>query len=309
MLYSLLAVIRTIKLLAVLLLLAAAASFYPPFRLSLLVLLGRSPGCPLAQALQSADNQRRQVEIKDRILSASRLIQKDPAGFHLWETPKGRFWIPRGSDWSLPWDLAEQERKIYGAGGNAVRAGDIVLDCGANVGVYVREALAAGARLVVAIELAPENLECLRRNFAAEIPAGRVIVYPKGVWDRDDWLTLNVDPENSAADSVVIRPEKAYLGPKVPLTTIDKLVAELNSSGSISSRRTSRGPSRRRSWARRPRWPDTGPVWLCRPITARMTPSRSRSWCAAPGPVTRWSAVPARMSLPTSGPIFYIFTR
>jgi len=220
-------VIRAIKIVAVLLLLAGAASFYPPFRLSLLVLVGRSPVCPLGQALQSVENQRRQVELKDRILSASRLVEKDPAGFHLWDTPKGRFWIPKGSDWSLPWDLAEQERKIYGAGPNAVRAGDIVLDCGANVGVYVREALAAGARLVVAIELAPENLECLRRNFAAEVAAGRVIVYPKGVWDRDDWLTLNVDPENSAADSVVIRPEKSHPGPKVPLTTIDKLVAEL----------------------------------------------------------------------------------
>jgi FkbM family methyltransferase len=219
--------IRAIKVVTVLLLLAGAASFYPPVRVSLLVLLGRSSICPLRQALQSVDNQRLQVELKDRILSASRLVEKDPAGFHLWDTPKGRFWIPKGSDWSLAWGLAEQERKIYGAGPNAVRAGDIVLDCGANVGVFVREALAAGARLVVAIELAPENLECLRRNFAAETSAGSVIVYPKGVWDRDEWLTLNVDPENSPADSVVIRPERSYPGPKVPLTTIDKLVAEL----------------------------------------------------------------------------------
>ncbi len=219
--------IRAIKVVTIVLLLAGAASFYPPFRLSLLVLLGRASVCPFRQAIQSVEDQRRQVELKDRSIAASRLIEEDPAGFHLWDTPKGRFWIPAGSDWSLHWDLAEQERKIYGAGPNAVRAGDTVLDCGANVGVYVREALAAGARLVVAIELAPEHLECLRRNFSAEISAGTVIVYPKGVWDRDEWLTLNVDPENSAADSVVIRPEKSRPGPKVPLTTIDKLVAEL----------------------------------------------------------------------------------
>lgn len=135
--------------------------------------------------------------------------------------------MPDGSDYALPFNLAEQERKIYGAGERGVQPGDVVLDCGANVGVYTREALAAGARLVVAIELAPENLECLRRTFVEETRAGRVIIYPKGVWDRDDFLTLNVDPGNSAADSVVMHPEKAHQGPKVPLTTIDKLVDEL----------------------------------------------------------------------------------
>jgi len=219
--------IRALKILAITLVVIVAACFYPPFRLAALVLIGRGSLCPLAQAVKSADNLQRQTEIKDRILAASRLLEKDPAGFHLWDTPKGRFWMPKGSDYSLPWDLAEQERHIYGTGEQAVRAGDLVLDCGANVGVYVREALAAGARLVIAIEPAPENLLCLRRNFTPEIQAGRVIVYPKGVWDKDDFLTLNVDPENSAADSVVIRPERSREGPKVPLTTIDKLVAEL----------------------------------------------------------------------------------
>lgn len=213
--------------LAALVLIVAATWFLSPVRLAAFVLLGRNKGCPLAEALKGAENLRVQMAIKDRILSASQLLEKDPAGYHLWETPKGRFWIPEGSDYVLPFNLAEQERKIYGTGERAVRAGDIVLDCGANVGVYTREALAAGAHLVVAIELAPENIECLRRNFPSEVQAGRVIIYPKGVWDKDDVLTLNVDPGNSAADSVVMRPEKAVAGPQVPLTTIDKLVEEL----------------------------------------------------------------------------------
>jgi hypothetical protein len=45
--------------------------------------------------------------------------------------------------------------------------------------------------LVVAIEPSPANLECLRRNMSREIASGRVIVYPKGVWDREDVLALN----------------------------------------------------------------------------------------------------------------------
>lgn len=219
--------VRALKILAVVLAVAAAIYFYPPLRLSALVIAGRSSACPWPQAIRSADNLARQVALKDSILRASKLVEKDPAGFHLWDTPHGRYWIPKGSDWSLPWDLAEQTRKIYGTGEQAVRKGDIVLDCGANVGVYTREALAAGAREVVAIEVAPENIECLRRNFADEVRTGRVVVYAKGVWDKDDFLTLNVDPENSAADSIVMHPEKGKAGPRVPLTTIDKIAGEL----------------------------------------------------------------------------------
>jgi FkbM family methyltransferase len=103
----------------------------------------------------------------------------------------------------------------------------VVLDCGANVGVFTRVALDRGARTVVAIEPAPENLESLRRNFKEEIAAARVIVYPKGVWDKEDTLTLRRDTGNTAADSFVILKDKNAASIQVPLTTIDKLVAEL----------------------------------------------------------------------------------
>ncbi len=218
---------RALKILVPLLAVAAAAYFYPPVRLTALAVAGRTTVCPYSQAVRSAANMTEQAERHTRILKASRRLELDPAGYQLWETPHGRYWLPSGSEYALPWDLAEQERRIYGTGNRAVQRGDIVLDCGANVGVFVRVALNAGAKQVVAIELAPENLECLRRNFPAEIRDGRVVIYPKGVWDKDDFLTLNVDPNNSAADSVVMRPEKAREGPRVPLTTIDKLVAEL----------------------------------------------------------------------------------
>jgi FkbM family methyltransferase len=219
--------IRFLKILALLLVLAAIVYFYPPVRLAALSVAGRATVCPFSQAVRSASNMTDQVDIHRRIIKASRMLDKDPAGYHLWDTPQGKYWIPAGSDYALPWDLAEQQRKIYGTGERSVHQGDIVLDCGANVGVFTRVALQAGAQLVVAIELAPENLECLRRNFDADIRAGSVIVYPKGVWDKDDFLTLNVDPGNSAADSVVMHPETSHQGPRVELTTIDKIVAEL----------------------------------------------------------------------------------
>jgi FkbM family methyltransferase len=88
-------------------------------------------------------------------------------------------------------------------------------------------ALARGASLVIAIEPALDNVECLRRNLAGEIAAGRVVVYPKGVWDKDDVLPLNVQPSNTTSYSVALRYPGASPGPSVELTTIDELVREL----------------------------------------------------------------------------------
>lgn len=218
---------RLVKAVLLLLVVLIAAMLYPPIRLSALVLAGRSPACPLSEAVKAEKNLQQQIEIKDRILKASSKIGSDDH-FEHWQTPKGNFWIRKESRFVLPFNLAEQERKIYGEGSHFVQNGDIVLDCGANIGVFVREALNAGASKVVAIEPAPENIEALRRNFAPEIADGRVIVYPKGVWDKDDFLTLQIDHGNSAADSFVMHPEHAKESKeKFPLTTIDKLVAEL----------------------------------------------------------------------------------
>jgi FkbM family methyltransferase len=217
-----------VKLLFVLIVLAIAVMMYPPLRLSALVLAGRSPQCPLSRAVHAEENLRQQIDAKDDILKNSKMIGKDDK-FEQWQTPMGTYWIAAGSRYVLPFNLAEQRRKIYGSGTNFVRAGDIVLDCGANIGVFVRAALDAGAKTVVAIEPAPENIEALRRNLKDEIAAGRVIVYPKGVWDKDDMLTLHVDEHNSAADSFMIKRDGGHdTDQKLPLTTIDKLVVELN---------------------------------------------------------------------------------
>lgn len=218
---------RIVKAVIFVVVLVIAALLYPPIRLSALVLAGRSPACPLSQAVKAEENPKKQIEIKDRILAASKMIGKDDK-YEQWQTPKGVYWIASGSRYVLPYNLAEQERKIYGVAPFFVRKGEVVLDCGANIGVFTREALDAGAKTVVAIEPGPENIECLRRNFAPEIAQGRVIVYPKGVWDKDDFLSLNVDESNSAADSFVMNPKDAKPSTqKLPLTTIDKLVAEL----------------------------------------------------------------------------------
>jgi FkbM family methyltransferase len=203
-----------------------ACAFWPRFRLFTLVVTGHSPVCPLRLALDSQAHQDRLKEIKDRILVGSHLTaEKD--GLELWDTPKGPYWIPRGNRYVLPFNLAEMEAHIYGSGEHFVRTGDIVLDCGASDGDFSRQALNAGARLVVAIEISPASVECLRRNLAPEIAAGRAIVYPKGVWDKNDTLPLNVDDQNFAANSVVFHALGAHPTLRAQLTTIDQIVNEL----------------------------------------------------------------------------------
>ena len=207
--------------------LSLAFLYIPQVRMAGLVAAGRSGACDLQHALDIQEHFKKETAVKDRILAGSKKVQTD-GQFELWETPYGPFWIPEGSKYVLPFNLAEQEMKIYGTGDQAVKPGDVVLDGGANVGVFVRFSLNAGASKVVAIEPGPENIECLRRNFKKEIEEGKVIVYPKGIWDKEEMLTLRVDPNNSAADSVVLKTDGQTKTVQVPLTTIDKMAAELN---------------------------------------------------------------------------------
>jgi FkbM family methyltransferase len=156
------------------------------------------------------------------------MISKDEDGFQLWDTPEGQYWMPAGNtqNYWVSVHLSEMDRKIYTSGNQTICPGDIVIDCGAHVGFFVRAALKAGAGLVVAIEIAPLNLTCLKRNFYAEISSGKVIIYEKGVWDRDAHLDLNLF-DNSGHDSVVFLPEQGKRSIKVALTTLDKIVNRL----------------------------------------------------------------------------------
>jgi len=113
----------------------------------------------------------------DRILGASKLVTQEN-GLELWDTPKGQFWIPKGNRYVLPSTCGNGIAHLWNAP-HFVREGDIVLDCGASDGDFSREALRAGAKLVVSIEVSPAAVACLRRNLAQPIAEHRSIVYPK----------------------------------------------------------------------------------------------------------------------------------
>ncbi len=186
-----------------------------------------SPYCTGWRAVQDATVKVKQAQAQKAILSHSRPVRTDGA-YKLWFTPDGEFWVPDTSDEIIGTLLAQQHRKIYGdsvSGG--VKRGDIVLDCGAHVGTYVKTALDAGAAKVIAIEPSPEALECLRRNFRNEAAAGRVVIYPKGVWDEEKRLVFFANGNGAAGDSFVEEGQGSRRIADIPVTTVDKIVREL----------------------------------------------------------------------------------
>jgi FkbM family methyltransferase len=201
--------------------------FYRWIRFFGAVALGRN-AYPFGQVFRGYRDELRQHTVADEVHRTLKFLERDASGAERWATRFGEFWIPKGANPRfLSGVLAEQVREVYGKGPQAVQPGDIVVDCGANIGAFTQKALALGARLVVAVEIAPATAECLRRNFAREITDGRVIVYGKGMWHKEDSLTLQIHPQNSGENTVVMRTNGLVDGPTVPLTTIDNMVREL----------------------------------------------------------------------------------
>lgn len=194
-----------------------------PIGYTVLFHLGRSRACTWEDVARKLDRR----DIEAAIKAACELVRADPAGYELWRTPKGELWIPAGNGKSLPHFLAVMDQETYQSDSCAVRAGDVVIDCGAHIGLFTREALAAGAKLVVAVEPVPENIECLARNLAGEIRASRVVVCPKGVWEKSGTLSFAIRPTFSAGDGVVLEPKDMRNIERLPVTTIDELAAEL----------------------------------------------------------------------------------
>jgi len=108
-----------------------------------------------------------------------------------------------------------------------VKRGDVVIDGGAAIGTYTREALASGASRIIAVEPLPANIECLQRNLSSEIRAGRVTIYPKGLWDKEDTLVMHGESGHLGRGSFLSSDSRQETEGRLPLTTIDRIVAEL----------------------------------------------------------------------------------
>ncbi|MGZ8435557.1 MAG: FkbM family methyltransferase [Candidatus Binatia bacterium] len=186
---------------------------------------GNGGGCTFAQCVNEIGNglleKAESIKAKSTLMTTTRDLE-------LWDTPSGQFWNPKGN--ALFFDLAEQSFDVYQSKQGGIRHGDIVLDCGANVGTFTRTALMQGASLVVAFDIDPRNIKSLNATFFKEIAAGTVIVVPEGVWHQDDTLEAKFY-SNTNLNTITMatrtetdeKPEMV----RVPLTKIDTVVERL----------------------------------------------------------------------------------
>ena len=149
-------------------------------------------------------------------------IVEEAGGFKRWRTPFGDFWMPgKGTELYISDLVTEACLNVY-----RFRSCDVVIDCGGNIGTFSRQAIAAGATLVVVFEPDPENVACFRWNLHEELLAGRVVLIEKGVWSHSDRLWLTSKPTaHPGSSTITLTPTEPGL--YVDLTTIDAVVAEL----------------------------------------------------------------------------------
>ena len=130
--------------------------FHRPIGFMLLLGLGRSPACEWTEAVRGFYGKHREQKRLQRTFEQSvSLVRTDPAGYQLWQTPRSQIWLPPRSEKMLPWLLTHMERRIYEIENCGVQRGDVVLDCGAHVGLFAEYALETGAEVVVAIDRHP----------------------------------------------------------------------------------------------------------------------------------------------------------
>ena len=215
---------------------AGAVWLYPPLFLWGLAQMDRSPFCPQEEAYRASERRYELIKAIGTVQEGLRLVESDSAGYELWQISEGQFWIPAGSVGPLTIRVAEQRVGLYGSGAFSINAGDVVLDHGADVGAYVREALGAGAVKVVAIEEDLARRECLRRNFKDAIEQGTVVIYP-GVVEAEQQQA-----SNSTLYPIFLESEREP-GDTIPFSKIDLLVLELKLDRVDAIRISSRGVS------------------------------------------------------------------
>jgi FkbM family methyltransferase len=155
------------------------------------------------------------------------LVEKDDAaGLELWQTLLGKLWIPKPGNWVMPhleWEQAIE--RVYHHPSVHVQPGDIVIDCGAHIGGFTRIALRSGARKIISIEPEKANIAAFRRNFAAELASGQVVLVEKGVWDTEGKLSLHLAEAGDSHSIVVAQPKKE--DESIEVTTIDLIAKRL----------------------------------------------------------------------------------
>jgi len=192
---------------------------YPPISgMSAWLMYRRGSQCNMQEMVRSTAYLQEWKRRNSQIVASARMVQQD-GKLQLWDVPGMRqFWLNGEFNSMNALAFAEQAAGQYWHPAVHFQPGDIVLDVGADYGAVTFEALQAGAKKVIAIEVDPQKWPCLERTFAKEIAEGRVVLMRNGAWDSESTLELG-------GDSVVL--ERGSQKQKVRVTTIDQMMVEL----------------------------------------------------------------------------------
>jgi len=195
---------------------------YPPLFPWGLAQLDRSPFCPRDEAYRASQRRYDLVKTIGKVQGGLHLLETDTEGYELWQTGAGKFWIPERQVGALSIAIAEQRVDLYGGSAFSVREGDVVLDCNAGTGAYVREALQAGAAKIVALEYDPRLRESLRRNFKDAVGEGKLVIHPE-----KDAKPADSGMRTSSLQPVILTPEETSSAETIASLKIDALVEGL----------------------------------------------------------------------------------
>jgi FkbM family methyltransferase len=188
-------------------------------------------GCPLSRVLSARDHDARLTSLCKYIRAQSKVVGTDQElGLIQVQTPSRAFWLPKAGRELGGFDLVTYLVAEHAWMGEIdpnlqVQSGSVVVDGGGHVGTFTSFALARGASRVIAFEPDPVNMECFRRNFAAEISSGRVVLVPKALWHSETSLSFTVSEANSGMGSAVISSGSRTID--VPAVTLDETLGRL----------------------------------------------------------------------------------
>jgi FkbM family methyltransferase len=120
--------------------------------------------------------------------------------------------------WHTPELFEQEERKVFCS---AIDTGTVVLDVGANIGIYTLLAAKRGAR-VFAIEADPDNARALRHHIEINDFSDRVTVFEMAATDRAGMVTLYRNSQNSGG-STLFGTRQGVTSVRVEGRTIDSL--------------------------------------------------------------------------------------
>jgi FkbM family methyltransferase len=152
------------------------------------------------------------------------LIRKD-GELELWQTVAGDLWMPKMRFESVRKLTGEAEYDAYDLAGVAARVrGGVVLDCGANVGLFALAALRAGAQRVICFEPTPVTIEALRRNLGDCIANGRALILPAAIAGAPGEAQFEIVESDCGSNRIGASGKRPSI--TVEVKSIDSYVAE-----------------------------------------------------------------------------------